>query len=741
MVIRATVEDIVFRNEDNGYTVVNISYNNELYTAVGKFPVVSEGEYVELSGNFIQNVRYGEQFACDKVTILKQNTKEGIVRYLSSGLIYGIGPITAQKIVDKFGLDTLDIIEFNPERLVEVNGVSKIKAEEICKSFSQIKVMQQSVMFLQEYGISTNLSVKIYNQYKDKTISKVQTNPYVLVEDIDGVGFLTADRIAANMGVERDSIFRLRAGIMHTLKEMAEKSGNTFLTKSEFIFQLLSLLNLSLDEVSSTLFDVLNELQIESVVKMFKVEDEEVVMLTKFYNIEKQVASKLTTLMLTADTMKYDVSSEIGEFERINKISFHPEQISAVESAINNGVCVITGGPGTGKTTIIKCIIDILQARNVSVKLLAPTGRAAKRLSESTGQEASTIHRALDIDFTDGRRSFTYNEDTSLPYDCIIVDEVSMVDVSLMNYLVKAIKKGSRLILVGDKDQLPSVGAGNVFSDILRSKIVHVSYLTKVFRQEDNSLIIVNAHKINMGEMPTIDNSSKDFFFQNMENPEEVAKTVIDLMVERIPNYFVIPSSKIQILAPLKAGVVGVDNLNKNLQNKLNPSSINKTEIVYGKTIFRLGDKVMQIANNYQLEWTRQGTLEEGTGVYNGDIGTIVAIHRATQEVTVVFEDGRQCIYPYSELNQLVLSYAITIHKSQGSEFDAVIIPVVSGAPMLMTRNLIYTAVTRAKKLVVIVGQKSALARMVRNNYTAKRNSMLCTFLIDTYEEMKKMYE
>lgn len=741
MVIRATVEDIVFRNEDNGYTVVNISYNNELYTAVGKFPVVSEGEYVELSGNFIQNVRYGEQFACDKVTILKQNTKEGIVRYLSSGLIYGIGPITAQKIVDKFGLDTLDIIEFNPERLVEVNGVSKIKAEEICKSFSQIKVMQQSVMFLQEYGISTNLSVKIYNQYKDKTISKVQTNPYVLVEDIDGVGFLTADRIAANMGVERDSIFRLRAGIMHTLKEMAEKSGNTFLTKSEFIFQLLSLLNLSLDEVSSTLFDALNELQIESVVKMFKVEDEEVVMLTKFYNIEKQVASKLTTLMLTADTMKYDVSSEIGEFERINKISFHPEQISAVESAINNGVCVITGGPGTGKTTIIKCIIDILQARNVSVKLLAPTGRAAKRLSESTGQEASTIHRALDIDFTDGRRSFTYNEDTSLPYDCIIVDEVSMVDVSLMNYLVKAIKKGSRLILVGDKDQLPSVGAGNVFSDILRSKIVHVSYLTKVFRQEDNSLIIVNAHKINMGEMPTIDNSSKDFFFQNMENPEEVAKTVIDLMVERIPNYFVIPSSKIQILAPLKAGVVGVDNLNKNLQNKLNPSSINKTEIVYGKTIFRLGDKVMQIANNYQLEWTRQGTLEEGTGVYNGDIGTIVAIHRATQEVTVVFEDGRQCIYPYSELNQLVLSYAITIHKSQGSEFDAVIIPVVSGAPMLMTRNLIYTAVTRAKKLVVIVGQKSALARMVRNNYTAKRNSMLCTFLIDTYEEMKKMYE
>ncbi len=741
MVIRATVEDIVFRNEDNGYTVVNISYNDELYTAVGKFPVVSEGEYVELSGNFIQNVRYGEQFACDKVTILRQNTKEGIVRYLSSGLIYGIGPITAQKIVDKFGLDTLDIIEFNPERLVEVNGVSKVKAEEICKSFSQIKVMQQAVMFLQEYGISTNLSVKIYNKYKDKTISTVQTNPYILVEDIDGVGFLTADRIAANMGVERDSIFRLRAGIMHTLKEMAEKSGNTYLTKSEFIYQLLSLLGLSLEEVGNTLYDALNELQIESIIKLFKVDDEEVVMLSKFYNIEKQVASKLTSLMLTADTMKYDVSSEIKEFERVNKITFHEEQINAVVSAINNGVCVITGGPGTGKTTIIKCIIDILQARNVSVKLLAPTGRAAKRLSESTGQEASTIHRALDLDFTDGKRSFSYNEETTLPYDCIIIDEVSMVDVSLMNYLIKAIKKGSRLILVGDKDQLPSVGAGNVFADILRSKIVTVSYLTKVFRQEDNSLIIVNAHKINMGEMPTIDNTSKDFFFQNMENPEDVAKTVIDLMVERIPNYFTVPSSKIQILAPLKAGVVGVDNLNKNLQNKLNPSSINKSEIVYGKTIFRLGDKVMQIANNYQLEWIRQGTLEEGTGVYNGDIGTIVKIVRMTQEVTVVFEDGRQCVYPYSELNQLVLSYAITIHKSQGSEFDAVIIPVVSGAPMLMTRNLIYTAVTRAKKLVVIVGQKSALARMVKNNYTAKRNSMLCTFLVETFEQMKKMYE
>lgn len=740
MVIRATVEDIVFRNEDNGYTVVNISYNNEYLTAVGRFPVVSEGEYVELSGNFIQNVKYGEQFSCDKVTILRQNSKEGIVRYLSSGLIYGIGPITAQKIVDKFGLDTLDVIEFNPERLTEVNGVSTIKAEEICRSFSQIKAMQQAVMFLQEYGISTNLSVKIYNRYKDKTISTVQGNPYVLVEDIDGVGFLTADRIAANMGVEKNSVFRIRAGIMHTLKDIAEKSGNTYLNKSECIHQLLTLLNLSLEEAGSSLSDALNELQIESIIKLFKVEEEEVVMLTKYYNIEKQVASKLTTLMLTSDTMKYDVSSEIKEFERVNKITFHSEQISAVESAINNGVCVITGGPGTGKTTIIKCIINILQQKNISVKLLAPTGRAAKRLSESTGQDASTIHRALDLDFTDGKRSFTYNEETSLPYDCIIVDEVSMVDVALMNYLVKAIKKGSRLILVGDKDQLPSVGAGNVFADILSSQKIHVSYLTKVFRQEDNSLIIVNAHKINEGEMPTIDNSSKDFFFQNIESPEVVANTVIDLMVERIPNYFNISSSKIQILAPLKAGVVGVDNLNKNLQNKLNPPSLNKTEIVHGKTIFRLGDKVMQIANNYQLEWIRQGTLEEGTGVYNGDIGTIVKIFRATQEVTVVFEDGRQCVYPYSELSSLVLSYAITIHKSQGSEFDAVIIPVVSGAPMLMTRNLIYTAVTRAKNLVVIVGQKSALARMIRNNYTAKRNSMLKTFLIESYDSMKKLY-
>lgn len=722
--IKGMIEEVIFRNDETNYTVVLVDVNKEFITATGKFPVINEGEWVELDGRFVLNQKYGEQFAVTSVKLSPPNTLDGIIRYLSSGLIPGVGPVTAMNIVNKFGEATLDIIHYNPERLAECKNVSKKKAEEIAKAYAEVHQMQNAVMIMQSYHISTNLAIKIYNQYGEGTEDILKNNPYKMVEDIDGVGFFTADKIALSMGVPPDSDFRVRAGVLHVLKENSDKNGNTYMlipALKEGVYSLLSI-----PELDTRIDSIINKLTLDNYIKKLNINDADVVALTQYYKIEKVLADSL--LLLNADTegTSIDVSGDISLYEQVNHISMHEHQKMAVNLAINNGVTVITGGPGTGKTTIIKCILQIFRNLGKKVKLMAPTGRAAKRLSESTGEDASTIHRALEMTGGDESR-FLFNSTQKLNYDVIIVDEVSMVDSQLMYFLVRSIKRGSRLILVGDKDQLQSVGAGNVLGDILASGCFATMCLTQIYRQSEDSLIIVNAHDINQGKMPTLNNQSKDFFFDKKETPEDTLNSIINMCTTRIPNYLNIDSSKVQVLAPMKSGVVGIDNINRCLQEKINPPSLKKFELEADKYIYRTGDRIMQITNNYERVWTKDGV--QSAGVFNGDIGNIIDIDMSTNEVVVEFEDGRVSRYLKADLDELTLSYAITIHKSQGSEFDVVIIPVVSGPPMLLTRNLLYTAVTRAKKMVVLIGTKQCIARMVHNNYTKIRYTMLKYFL------------
>lgn len=723
-VIKGMVEEVIYRNDDTNYTVILIDVNKEYITATGKFPVINEGEWVELNGKFVLNQKYGEQFAVDSVKLSPPNTLDGITRYLSSGLIPGVGPVTAMNIVNKFGEATLDIIHYNPDRLAECRNVSPKKAREIGQAYAEVHQMQNAVMIMQSYNISTNLAIKIYNQYGEGTEDILKNNPYKMVEDVDGIGFLTADRIAMAMGVPSDSDYRIRAGILHVLKDNSDKNGNTYMqipALKEGVFGLLSINNLS-DRIDN----LLTKLTLENYIKLIEINGENVVALSQYYKIEKVLADSLILLNSDTENANMDISDDIKMYETINHITMHEHQKMAVNIAINNGVSVITGGPGTGKTTIVKCILQILKAMGKKVKLMAPTGRAAKRLSESTGEDASTIHRALEM--TGGEDKFIFNNSTQkLNYDAIIVDEVSMVDSQLMYYLVRAIKRGSKLILVGDKDQLASVGAGNVLADILESGCFATMCLTQIYRQSEDSLIIVNAHAINQGKMPELNNKSKDFFFDKKEDNEEALNSIINMCTERIPKFLDIDSSKVQVLAPMKAGVIGIDNINKCLQEKINPPSLKKMEVENDKCIYRKYDRVMQITNNYERTWTKDGY--QGAGVFNGDIGNILDIDINTHEVIVEFEDGRIARYIKNDLSELTLSYAITIHKSQGSEFDVVIIPVLSGPPMLLTRNLLYTAVTRAKKMVVLIGTKQCIARMVHNNYTKVRYTMLKYFL------------
>ncbi len=727
MVIKGIVEEIIFRNDDNNYTVLLINCNNEIVTAVGKFPVVTEGECLELTGNFTAHSKYGEQFSVSSVKLAPPTSREGIIKYLSSGLIKGVGIITATNIVNKFGESTLDIMEFNPSRLAEIRGISNRKAEEIAESFAEVKKMQNAVMLMQQYNISTNLAIKIYNRYGNGTEAILKNNPYKLVEDVDGIGFLTADRIAQSLGIKSDSEFRFRAGVLHSLKENCDKNGNTYITRANLEDMLTNLLRLSVEDYATTLESVLTGLKLDNLIKTAEKDNDEIIVLTKYYSLEKYVAATLKLFAMN-EVPEFNVDGEIDAFEMFNNIKFHSTQRETIKMAVNHGISVITGGPGTGKTTIIKCILYIFDNMYKKVKLLAPTGRAAKRMSESCGVEASTIHRALELDFGSANM-FKYNNLNKLPFDVLIVDEVSMVDIQLMYYLLRAVKRGAQIVLVGDKDQLPSVGAGNVLADILASGVIPSLCLTQIYRQSEHSLIITNAHAINNGEMPRFDNTSNDFFFLDKNTPEEILSTIIEMCVTRIPKFLNVDSSHVQVLAPMKAGICGIDNLNKCLQDRINPPSASKFEIATERYTYRYGDRVMQITNNYERVWMKtDGT--QGTGVFNGDIGTIVYIDVATQEVTVQFEDERIARYVKGDLVELTLSYAITIHKSQGSEFDCVIMPMIGGPPMLLTRNLLYTGVTRAKKMVVLIGSKVNIRRMVKNNHTQQRFTLLKDFLV-----------
>lgn len=744
MELEGIVDEIIFRNDDNGYTVFLFDCSDKGYVVVGSFLSINVGENLKLVGDFKHNGKYGMQFQVDSYESIAPKTRNGIIRYLSSGLIKGVGPVTAEAIVKKFKENTLEIIEFNPEKLVEVRGISQKKAKLISESLVEVRDMQNAMVFLQGYNISTTIALKIYEIYKNSTIEVVKTNPYRLVEEVNGIGFAKADKIAQSMGIAVDSPFRIRAGVLHILNEASDKNGHTYMLKPQLVEGVNKLLALENIDVSKIFEDIFDVLQKENLVKVFWEDKHEIIMLTKMYNAEKYVASKLAILNNSNIETDLNLDDEITFFENQKHLKLHQDQKNAIKMAINSGVSVITGGPGTGKTTIVSCALEIFKMLNKNILLLAPTGRAAKRLSESTGEEAKTIHRALEIDFRSKLGLFVYNEKNPLPYDVIIVDEVSMVDVVLMNSLLKAISKGSKLILVGDKDQLPSVGAGNVLADILSSQTINVTQLTQIYRQENDSLIISNAHMINEGVMPVLDNKSSDFFFDSKEERVDIFNSIVSLVTQRIPSFFKIEKSKIQVLAPLKAGECGIENINVSLQEKINPPLPTKNEIKVGQTIFREGDKIMQTANNYNLEWKkryeRENYFEDGAGVFNGDIGYIHKIIPQTYEMIVWFEDGREVVYPRSELSQLSLAYAITIHKSQGSEFDAVVIPVTSGPSLIFTRNLIYTAVTRAKKLVVLVGSKSALKRMISNTYMAKRFTLLEKFLIEENKKYKLLF-
>lgn len=742
MALTGTIEDIVYRNEENGYTVARLEKDDSVVTVVGKFIDVQVGAEVKLEGKY-EKTKYGVQYAFESYEMSVPQSMEGLEKYLGSGLIRGVGPVTARKIVEHFGADTLDVLEYAPQKLQQVSGISEKKAVEIGFSFKEHREVQNTIILLQGYNITTNMALKIYNVYHEKTADIIKNNPYKLVEDIDGIGFATADKIAQNAGLPQDSTFRIRAGLIYVLKTSCEKNGNTYLPKVMLLEEAAKALELVLEDYQEKFQQAFDSLCVDRTAVTTWVDNTEIVMLSKYYYYENSIAQKLVWLANCQEEGKFDVDEEIASYESKNNISLHEEQKNAIKGAINNGVFVITGGPGTGKTTIIKCILEILTAQQKTVSLVAPTGRAAKRMSDSTGREAKTIHRLLEVNVIQSNESFfVHNESNPLKTDVVIVDEVSMVDAALMCALLKAMPRDCKLILVGDKDQLPSVGAGNVLADILESGVISYCMLTKIFRQGEKSLIITNAHLINEGKMPLIDNTSMDFFFDSKNDPEVIKDTILELVTTRLPKFLGVDPQTIQVLAPLKAGVCGIENLNKVLQERINPPLSGKRQVEFGRTIFREGDKVMQMSNNYDLEWKKHGRYadETGKGVFNGDIGIVSTIDPNTSEVVVEFEDGRICLYTRPDLIDLSLSYAITIHKSQGSEFDTVIIPAIAGPSIILTRNLIYTAVTRAKKMVVIVGEKLYLKRMVSNKYTATRFTLLKKLLVMADEKIKKMF-
>lgn len=728
MIISGSIENIVYRNSENGYTILALKTKGGIVTATGKFPIVGKGEVLELQGEFKINKMYGEQFVAESVKVDKPTDTASIEKYLSCGLISGVGEVTARNIVKMFGEETLKIIDEQPKLLAQVRGISLKKANEIHSTYQDIKKMQDAVMFLQKYDISINMSVKIFNKYKYRTEEVLMDNPYRLVEDIEGIGFKTADKIAMKLGVAFDSNIRVRAGVLYALSEIAEKQGSTIAYREELVAATLEVLELD-DGSLELLENMLTDLEISGAIRKVMHNDKEAYAIAKYYSMESFIARKLTNLCDSASVVKYGTEEEIGQYEILNNITLHENQKKAILAGTSEGVTVITGGPGTGKTTIVKGILKIFKGHNQKCLLMAPTGRAAKRLEEQTGEPASTIHRALEANFAGNGRGFVRNEHNPLDANVVIVDEVSMLDVFLMSSLLKALNFGTRLILVGDKDQLPSVGAGNVLADIIASDMFKVVELTQIFRQSEDSMIAHNAHKINNSEMPDLSVKSSDFFYSSTSEPNAVANEIVSLMSERMPKYFKdITSDDIQVIAPMKAGMAGVDNLNVLIQEKLNPESADKKQITLQKRVFRVGDRVMQIVNNYDREWekfTKFGYPIYGAGVFNGDMGRVEDVNPEINELTIMFDDGRRVFYSYAELEEIVLSYAITIHKSQGSEFPVVIIPIMGGSPLLMNKNLLYTAVTRAKKIVVLIGKSSNIFYMVNNKYSATRNTML----------------
>lgn len=722
------VEKIVYRGE-NGYTVLTLSSEEEELYCVGTFPHVEEGEFLHVEGEMVFNPKYGEQIKMVSYQSVEPKDGQAMERYLASGAIKGVGAALAARIVKKFKEDTFRIIEEEPERLVEIKGISERIAGEIYRQFEEKREMRHAMLFLQKYGISNQLAVKIYQYYGERMYQIMRENPYRLAEDIDGVGFKIADEIALQGGVAPDDDYRVKAALYYVLTQ-AVGNGHVYLPEEEVYRFAEEIIRVPLEAMERQL----TQLALERSV-IFKEEDGvRQVYIASYYYLELDTARMLCDLNCRYDVPMRVVEQRVASLEKNLKIELDELQRKAVMEAVQNGVFILTGGPGTGKTTTINTIIRFFESEGMDVLLAAPTGRAAKRMSETTGATARTIHRMLELtrdpESKSGSLDFARNESNPLEADAIIIDEMSMVDISLMHALLKAIPVGTRVIFVGDVNQLPSVGAGNVLRDMIDSERFPVVKLTRIFRQSEESKIILNAHKINAGEEILLDNNNKDFFFLNRNDTQIIIPSIVYLVQKKIADYVKASPYEVQVLTPMKAGELGAENLNVALQEALNPPAPGKMEKeLSGGKKFREGDKVMQIKNNYQLEWevrSRYGIpVESGTGVFNGDCGIIREINLFAEQVTVEFEEGRMVEYPFSGLDELVLAYAITIHKSQGSEYPAVVIPLLTGPRLLFNRNVLYTAVTRAKKCVTIVGSPDTVQMMIKNVMEMKRYSGL----------------
>lgn len=728
--ISGYVDHIIYQNSDNGYTVLELMSGETMITCVGMLMGLTDGMNVELEGEYTEHPSYGRQFKAARFTEKEPEDELAIERYLGSGAIKGVGAALAARIVRRFGKDTFRIIEEEPERLAEIKGISERKAQEISIQVEEKRSLRSAMLFLQQYGISLNLAVKIYNTYGEEIYSILQKNPYRLADDIDGVGFRIADEIASKVGIRTDSDFRIRSGLIYCLQQAAGE-GHTYLPQELLIARASELLGVPQESIEKNMMD----LAIEHRLVMKRVDEQVHVYATVFYNMESNVAHMLKTLNVSMDISEAHVYKCIRRIEQVTGIELAEHQKQAVVAAAREGVLVITGGPGTGKTTTIDSIIHYFDLEGLDFMLAAPTGRAAKRMSETTGYEARTIHRMLELG---GEESIGFGRDESNPLeaDAIIIDEMSMVDLPLMNSLLKAITPGTRLILVGDVNQLPSVGPGRVLKDIITSGQMPVVELTEIFRQAKESDIIVNAHRINRGEEVTLDNKSMDFFFLKRYDADQIINVTLQLVLQKMPKFVEATPMDIQVLTPMRKGLLGVERLNTVLQHYLNPPDASKAEKERPNGIFREGDKVMQTKNNYQLQWevrSRYGIpIEKGLGVFNGDMGIIRIIDSFAQSLTVEFEEGRMVEYPFGAIDELELAYAITIHKSQGSEYPAVVIPLLSGPRPLMNRNLLYTAVTRARKCVTLVGDDHVFEQMIENVQEQQRYCGLRDRLLET---------
>ena len=723
--ITGIVEDVVFYNSENSFTVLDVSSGGELITAVGTLPEITAGEKVVLIGAWDMHQSFGRQFRVIRFERYLPDTAAQFLKYLSSGAIKGIGPKTATQLVERFGDNTFNVIENEPDRLTVIKGISKDKAKLISAEFKKQFAVRTVILGLEKYGLAPSECIRIFKEVGVNAVEIIEENPYILCGEAQIISFDRAEKIASELEFAPQPKHRMRAGISHIIRYNLI-NGHTCLPRKKVTALSCELLSVTEKEAE----DAVEEMILNKLLIPFVMKEKEYLSLPDVYNAEKTIDEKLKLLMRFSSSDMSAADSDIKRIEKENKIKYESRQKEAIKLAAQGGILVLTGGSGTGKTTVVKGIINFFERKKMNILLAAPTGRAAKRMSELTGYDAKTIHRLLEVEWTDGRKlDFKKNRLDPLEADVIILDEVSMVDIFLFSHFLDAVRFGCRVILVGDPDQLPAVDAGNVLGDIIASGIVPVVKLTEIFRQAKESLIVTNAHDVIEGRKPVLDAKDNDFFFMNRENPIIAARTVSELCSERLPNaYNFSPTANIQVLCPSRKGDCGTINLNRQLQNLLNPYSEKKSECKVAGRLFREGDKVMQIKNNYDIPWERG--RESGSGLFNGDIGIIQEINVKNECMKIVFDEGREVVYPIPSASELELAYAVTVHKSQGSEYDCVVMPVADVPPMLLYRNLLYTAITRAKKMIIIVGNREKIDRMIENNKQNKRYSMLKTMLM-----------